>query len=193
MLHFAFFAVVCIPYVRFVRVHAPRQMKTVRLDQSPGSNGAVCKWDDDVSRGSEDMFQVGRSIKPQLGATVRQPLHKKGSSWRPPANETRFWPKDTWNREGQAQPWGLFCWQSSSAWRVSFPRFCVLVFLSFVSFFLSSPKEGQGFLMTPLPHPPVWNLKAVSLIPLFYSISSLVLLPSPVALSVLTVSWPLFP
>ena len=34
--------------------------------------------------------------------------------------------------------------------------------------------------------PPVWYLRAVSLIPLFFYIPSLVVLPSPVALSVLT-------
>ena len=46
---------------------------------------------------------------------------------------------------------------------------------------------------------PVWNLRAFSLIPLFYIYSSFVLLPSPVALSVLffsalgPFSWLLFP
>ena len=45
------------------------------------------------------------------------------------------------------------------------------------------PKGGQAFLMSP----PVCNLKAFSLISLFY-ISSFVLLPSTVALSVLYIS-----
>ena len=47
-------------------------------------------------------------------------------------------------------------------------------------------REAGGFLMPPLPPhppPPVWNFRAVSLIPLFY-ISSFVLLPSPVALCI---------
>ena len=57
------------------------------------------------------------------------------------------------------------------------------------------PKGGWRFCL-----PPVWNLRAVSLILLFYIyISSLVLLPSPVILSVFSFSafgpfsWPLFP
>ena len=49
--------------------------------------------------------------------------------------------------------------------------------------FISSQREARAFLMSP----PVWNLRAFSLIPLFY-ISSLLLLPSPVALAVLSFS-----
>ena len=47
---------------------------------------------------------------------------------------------------------------------------------------LYAPQKG-GREIADVPPPPVWNLRAVSLIPLFY-ISSLVFLPSPVALSV---------
>ena len=58
-------------------------------------------------------------------------------------------------------------------------------------------KGGRGFLMSSLP-PHVWNLRALSLTPLF-NIFSFVLLPSPTALSVLSFSafspfsWLLFP
>ena len=65
--------------------------------------------------------------------------------------------------------------------------FCLffLLFFCFVCcFFLFSRREAGGFLMSP---PPVWNIRASSLIPLF-SIYSLVLLPSPVAISVLSFS-----
>ena len=53
-------------------------------------------------------------------------------------------------------------------------------------------KEGRGISDVT---PPVWNLRAFSLIPLFYILSSLVLLPSPVlSFSAFgPFSWPLFP
>ena len=56
--------------------------------------------------------------------------------------------------------------------------FCLLLFFVF-------PKGGRG--ISDVPPPPVWNIRASSLIPLF-SIYSLVLLPSPVAISVLSFS-----
>ena len=62
-----------------------------------------------------------------------------------------------------------------------------LMYLSTLSIYLliySVPRrEAQGFLMSP----PVWNFRAVSLILLFY-MSSLVLLPSSVARSVISFS-----
>ena len=79
--------------------------------------------------------------------------------------------------------------------------FCLSSFILFTSVFLflagvskpavgqnialcsAPPKGGRGFLMSP----PCLDLRAASLIPLFY-ISSFVLLPSPVALSVLSFS-----
>ena len=58
-----------------------------------------------------------------------------------------------------------------------------LIIVPSISLTMTPPKGGWGFLMSP----PCLESQAVSLIPLFY-ISSLVLLPSPVALSVLSFS-----
>ena len=61
-------------------------------------------------------------------------------------------------------------------------------FFSFPQTLLGYFPEGRpGIYDAPPPPPPVWNLRAVSLIPLFY-ISSFVFLPSPVALSDLSFS-----
>ena len=60
--------------------------------------------------------------------------------------------------------------------------YCFFVYVLFVCLAVVVPlKGGRGFVMSP---PPVWNIKAVSLIPCFY-ISSFALLLSPVALSVI--------
>ena len=67
------------------------------------------------------------------------------------------------------------------------------IYMSWLRWFFPR-REAGGFMMSP----PVWNLRAASLIPLFY-ISSLVLLPSPAAISVLPFSafdpfsWSVFP
>ena len=74
-----------------------------------------------------------------------------------------------------------FFFYDRHAWKTMFllaEQFCVMDKL----WIGTLPKGGRGISDTYLP--PVWNLRAVSLIPLF-CISSLVLLPSPVTYPVL--------